>query len=93
MNYLFNIGLNDKTELKQLFGIDYYINTVGNFCPNCTITQATGFYKGMRENSLKVEVFDITEEKAEELAVTFRDVFNQECVVKTNLTTNSTVFV
>ena len=92
-NYLFNIGLNDKNELRQVVRTESAINTVGNFAPNCTITPCIGFYKGMRENSLKVEVYDITEETANNLAETFRTAFNQECVALTNLTTNKTVFI
>ena len=93
-NFLLNVGLNDQYLKQQVYtNIDHYINTVGNFAPNCTITPCIGFYKGMRENSLKIEVYDITEVEANNLANTLKESFNQECVALTNLTVNKTVFI
>nr|DAE20544.1 MAG TPA: hypothetical protein [Caudovirales sp. ctSH72] len=50
---------------------------------DCTITECTGYYKGHKEPSLKVEIYGVSAEKAVELAHEFARDFNQECVACT----------
>lgn len=50
---------------------------------DCTMTECVGVYHGHMEKSLKVEIYDVTCEKAVELAREFAREFVQECVVCT----------
>lgn len=83
MNVVLNIGLNDRNWKKQRVPTDRAINLVGQYIKNCTITVTVGFYKGMRENSLKVEIYDVDAYRAIHFAEHFAMVFNQECVALT----------
>lgn len=91
MNFILNIGLNDKKSHKQEMDTDTAINMIGHFIGNCTITTCVGFYMGERENSLKVEIYDISVENAVGYAAYFADILNQECIALT--TGDNTVFV
>lgn len=83
MNIVLNIGLNDKKTKKQRIKTDYAINLVGEHVRNCTITETVGFYKGVRENSLKVEIYGVDAYTAISYAEHFALIFNQECVALT----------
>ena len=83
MNVVLNIGLNDKKTKKQRIKTDYAINLVGEHVRNCTITVTVGFYKGERENSLKVEIYGVDAYTAISYAEHFVLIFNQECVALT----------
>lgn len=83
MNVVLNIGLNDKNWKKQKVPTDRAINLVGQYIKNCTITETIGFYKGVRETSLKVEVYNVDAYAAISLAEHFTRLFNQECVALT----------
>lgn len=50
---------------------------------DCTITKTIGFYKGQRENSLKVDIYDIAVDSAVDMASYFARIFQQECVALT----------
>lgn len=83
MNIVLNIGLNDKKTKKQRITTDYAINLVGEHVRNCIITVTVGFYKGERENSLKVEIYGVDAYTAISYAEHFALIFNQECVALT----------
>ena len=83
MNIILNIGLNDKKTKKQEIDTERAINMVGVYIGDCTITETIGFYKGVRETSLKVEVYDVDAYAAISLAEHFTRLFNQECVALT----------
>lgn len=83
MNIILNIGLNDKKTKKQHVKTDYAIQLVGEHVRNCTITETVGFYKGERENSLKVEIYNVDAYTAISYAEHFALIFNQECVALT----------
>lgn len=89
MNIVLNIGLNDKTTKKQKIKTDYAINLVGEHVRNCTITPTIGFYKGKRENFLKVEIYSVDAYTAISYAEHFALIFNQDCVA---LTTDGKTF-
>lgn len=83
MNIILNIGLNDRTTKKQKIDTEMAINMVGAYIRNCTITETIGFYKGVRETSLKVEVYNIDAYTAISYAEHFALIFNQDCVALT----------
>lgn len=83
MNIILNIGLNDRTTKKQKIDTEMSINMVGAYIRNCTITETIGFYKGVRETSLKVEVYNVDAYTAISYAEHFALIFNQECVALT----------
>lgn len=87
-NITMNIGL--TTEDGEELDADTVINMIGMFA-DCTITRTIGFYKGVREDSLKVEVYGYKPTPAFELAAHFARSFNQECVALT--CKGATVFV
>ncbi len=83
MNIILNIGLNDKKTKTQRIKTDYAITLVGEHVRNCTIIPTIGFYKGERENSLKVEIYEVDAYTAISYAEHFALIFNQECVALT----------
>ena len=54
-NVVFNIGCTTKNGVEM--DVESMINAIGERT-DCTITRTVGFYKGQRENSLKVDVYD-----------------------------------
>lgn len=80
MNVVMNIGL--TTQDGKELDMDIVVNMVGLFA-DCTITPTIGFYKGVRENSIKVEIYDYKATAAFTLAAHFARSFNQECVALT----------
>lgn len=57
VNVILNIGMTTKHGMNINEGVA--INFIGSYT-DCTITKCIGFYKGHRENSLKVEIYDTT---------------------------------
>lgn len=80
ISVVMNIGLTTQDD-KEL-NMDTVINMIGLFA-DCTITPTIGFYKGKRENSLKVEIYGYKATAAFTLAAHFARSFNQECVALT----------
>lgn len=80
INVTMNIGCTTKHGVE--INPDSMINTIGRNT-DCTITKTIGFYKGIRENSLKVEIYDIATDSAVDMASYFARVFMQECVALT----------
>lgn len=88
VNITMNIGL--TTADGEGLDADTVVNMIG-MVTDCTITRTIGFYKGVREDSLKVEVYGYKPTPAFELAAHFARYFNQECVALT--CKGATVFV
>nr|DAR38944.1 MAG TPA: hypothetical protein [Caudoviricetes sp.] len=80
VNVVMNIGLTTK-DGKDL-DMDKVVNIIGSFA-DCTITPTIGFYKGKRENSIKVEIYGYHATAAFTLAAHFARAFAQECVALT----------
>lgn len=80
VNATMNIGCTTKNGVKM--DVESMINEIGKET-DCTITPTIGFYHGQRENSLKVEIYDITVDMAVDMASYFSRVFVQECVALT----------
>ena len=80
LNVTLNVGCTTKHGVE--LNPDSMINTIGKET-DCTITQCVGFYHGHRENSLKVEIYDIAVDSAVDMASYFARVFMQECVALT----------
>ena len=87
-NFSLQIGLNDKESHRQEFNTDYYVKTIGNYVDACTIIPCVGYYKGERENSLRVEIYDTTREHVEYLCNEFKAIFNQESIILNELSLN-----
>lgn len=89
--YTLYIGLNDKETLTQKIDTEEAVNIVSNvFCgyaDGCTIYRATGYYKNEAgedtiENTLKVEIFDIPDDRLMMAAKVIKLMLNQESIVK-----------
>lgn len=79
-NVVINIGCTTKHGVAM--DIESMISAIGKET-DCTITKTIGFYKGKRENSLKVEIYDIAVDRAVSMASYFAHIFRQECVALT----------
>ena len=80
VNVTLNIGCTTKHGVE--LNSDSMISTIGKNT-DCTITRTIGFYRGNRENSLKVDIYDIAADSAVDMASYFARVFMQECVALT----------
>lgn len=80
VNATMNIGCTTKNGVKM--DVESMIDEIGRET-DCTITPTIGFYHGQRENSLKVEIYDIAVDRAVDMASYFSRVFVQECVALT----------
>lgn len=87
-NVVMNIGMTTKDGVK--IDIDSAMDNIGKGT-DCTITRCVGFYHGQRENSLRVDIYDIAVDRAISMASYFAHIFHQECVAVS--VENSTVFV
>lgn len=79
-NVVMNIGCTTKNGVKM--DVESMIDEIGYYT-DCTITQCVGFYKGQKESSLKVEIYDTAVDNAVNLASYFARMFTQECVALT----------
>ena len=79
-NVTLNIGCTTKEGVKM--NTEFMIDEIGYYT-DCTITRCVSFYKGKREDSLKVEVYDIAVAAAVNKASFFARIFNQEGVALT----------
>lgn len=98
MNYLFNLGLNDKDTKTQVISKTQAIMLIADICGDCTMTPTIGVYthdNGERviEEGFKIEVYGITNEQACDIASELVSVFNQECVIKSELLELKTDFI
>ena len=80
-----NIGCTTKDG--EMMDADEMINLIGYY-HDCTITKTIGFYKGVRENSLKVEIYGVS---ISTYASFWARCFKQECVALT--IKDTTVFI
>lgn len=87
-NVTLNIGC--TTKYGDVMNTEHMMDTIGYY-HDCTITKCIGFYKGKRENSLKVEIYDVSISKAVDYASFWARCFKQECVALT--IKDTTVFV
>ena len=87
-NVVMNIGMTTKNGVK--IDCDSAIDKIGAET-DCTVTRCVGFYKGQKENSLKVEIYNIAVDRAISMASYFAHLFMQECIAVT--VGDSTVFV
>ena len=88
VNVVMNIGMTTKDG--STIDVNAAIDKIGAET-DCTITRCVGFYKGHRENSLKVEIYDTIADIAVSMASYFAHIFSQECVAVT--VGDTTVFV
>ena len=88
VNVVMNIGMTTKNGVK--IDCDSAIDKIGAET-DCTITRCVGFYKGHREESLRVDIYDTRADIAVSMASYFAHIFSQECVAVT--VGDTTVFV
>ena len=88
VNVVMNIGMTTKNGVK--IDCDSAIDKIGAET-DCTITRCVGFYKGHREDSLRVDMYDTRADIAVSMASYFAHLFMQECVAVT--VNGKTVFV
>ena len=79
-NVIMNIGC--VTKDGKGLNKDTMMDIIG-LLNDCTITPTIGYYKGKREDSLKVEIYDIAVDIAVDMARYYASSFNQECVALT----------
>ena len=79
-NVVMNIGCTDKDD--KVLNRNVMMDIIGLF-HDCTIIPTIGYYKGKRENSLKIEIYDIAVDVAVDMARYYANSFNQECVALT----------
>lgn len=87
-NVTLNIGCTTRDGIA--LDVESMMDNIGKET-DCTITQTVGFYHGKRENSLRVNIYDIAVDRAVSMASDFAHLFHQECVAVT--ADNKTVFV
>ena len=87
-NVVMNIGMTTKDGVKM--DVNSAMDKIGAET-DCTITRCVGFYKGKREESLRVDIYDTRADIAVAMASYFAHLFMQECVAVT--IGNKTVFV
>ena len=80
VNVVLNVGLVTKNLMP--INKETALKIIG-LSTDCTVTECVGFYKGNREPSLKIEIYDTTLESGVELAREFAREFNQWCVACT----------
>ena len=88
VNVVMNIGMTTKNGVK--IDMDSAMDKIGAET-DCTITRCVGFYKGHREESLRVDIYDTRADIAVSMASYFAHIFSQECVAVT--VGDTTVFV
>ena len=87
-----NIAYKLYTENKN---IELVEDLVGRYFDGFTIRQGAGYYKGLKEGSLTIEVMGNEEDgvKVKRLAAKIRDANDQDCVLMTKEVLASVEFV
>lgn len=80
VNVVLNVGCTTKDGVE--LDVESMINFIGMY-HDCTITPTIGFYKGKRENSLKVEIYETTLDEMIAFSRYLASSFKQECVALT----------
>lgn len=80
VNVTINVGCTTKDGVE--LDVESMINFIGMY-HDCTITPTIGFYKGKRENSLKVEIYETTLDEMIAFSRYLASSFKQECVALT----------
>lgn len=85
--YRIYLGLNDSITKEQIIDTDTAYQLVYELIGDCTIQLATGYYQGIKELTLLIDIFtnDSIIEKCQHL----NQLFNQECTIYEELTTNA----
>jgi hypothetical protein len=75
------IGMNDKDLHKQVLDKAVFFAAIARELESVTIFEAIGYYKGERENSLKLEIFGMSHEELVTIARKLCIDLNQECII------------
>lgn len=88
--YSVYIGMNDKDAHKQEIKTENFKNIIGKAFENCTILDTTGFFRGEKEKSLQVTVYDIDLKTLTMKINELKNTLNQESIGYAPLTTKAT---
>lgn len=88
VNVVMNVGMTTKYGVK--LDIESSIDIIGKET-DCTISECIGFYRGKRESSLRVDIYEIEIDRVVAMASYFSHIFQQECVAVS--VGNAVVFV
>lgn len=93
-NYEIMVGLNDKDTQKQEIPTEKAMEELARaFFPNCTMQECIGFYKGMKETSLKITVYGESKGSLTKACMKVCHMLNQECVILTNIKTQESTWI
>lgn len=89
-NYIsvYYIGLNDKDTHRQKYNFTTYLKMLNSILleddvTSYTITKTIGFYKGEKENTIRLELLN---DCLSSIAIeNIKEVFNQECIMDLTL--------
>ena len=85
--YRIYLGLNDSITKEQLFNTETAQQLVYELIGDCTMQTATGFYQGIKETTLLIDIF--TDSNIIEKCKQLNKLFNQECTIYEQLQANA----
>ena len=85
MNYVMYVGLNDQDTKKQEVTTESALNTIGEVVGDCTMSMAQGRFTHangeiVRENTVKVELFEKEEAEIRQYCELLKSFLNQESI-------------
>ena len=97
MNYVMYVGLNDQDTKKQELSTTDAMNTIGEVVGDCTMSMAQGRYthhngEVVKENTIKVEVFEKEEEEIKKYCNLLKTFLNQESIAVQEVRENAYFF-
>lgn len=85
--YRIYLGLNDSITKEQLIDTETAYQLVYELIGDCTIQLATGYYQGIKELTLLIDIF--TDSNIIEKCKQLNKLFNQECTIYEHLQANA----
>ena len=84
--YTLYIGYNNKT--KKAFKETLINSLINKYFEGYSIQKITGYYKGIKEDSYKIEIITEDQKKVNKLKAFLIDKLNQESILKTSQNLN-----
>lgn len=85
-NYRLNIGLVDGDDLNKTYDFEKACKELARLVTGATVRRTTGIYKGRLEDSMEVDLYDVTEATVYSVARHFNKLLNQESIAISKLT-------
>ena len=97
MNYVMYVGLNDQDTKKQEVTTELAMECIGDTVGDCTLSMAQGRYThangvAVRENTVRVELFDKEEQEVKRYCEVLKKMLNQESIAVQEVTEKSMFF-